>query len=185
LDATRARRSSGTLLLINRSVVGNPGCAASFGIAYELGCYRQLPRSRTPCVLIPRRVASGGNDIFTGSSFMKSLCFVFLVLLTPALIAQMNSLLIEDMTWTEVRDAIAAGKTTAIHYAGSTEQNGPGMALGNHNFIAHYLGPKIAAQLGNALVYPTPLGPTGDWGVTGPGLWTRRRRPITCDTPVA
>lgn len=39
---------------------------------------------------------------------------------TPAR-AQSPSLLIEDMTWTEVRDAIAAGKTTAIYYAGSVE----------------------------------------------------------------
>jgi creatinine amidohydrolase len=96
---------------------------------------------------------------------------VFLVLLNPALTAQTNSLLIEDMTWTEVRDAIAAGKTTAIYYAGSTEQNGPGMALGKHVFIGHYLAPRIAAQLGNALVYPTmPFAPTGNWGRTAPGV---------------
>jgi creatinine amidohydrolase/Fe(II)-dependent formamide hydrolase-like protein len=69
-----------------------------------------------------------------------------------------------------VRDAIAAGKTTAIYYAASTEQNGPGVALGKHVFIAHYLSQKIAAQLGNALVYPTmPFAPTGDWGLTNPG----------------
>ena len=88
---------------------------------------------------------------------MKSLAVLiaFVVLLSPALTAQTSSLLIEDMTWTEVRDAIAAGKTTAIYYAGSTEQNGPGMALGKHIFVAHYLATKIAAQLGNALVYPT------------------------------
>ena len=29
------------------------------------------------------------------------------------------------------------GRTTAIYYAGSTQQNGPHMALGKHNFIAH------------------------------------------------
>jgi creatinine amidohydrolase len=104
---------------------------------------------------------------------MKSLAvsIVFLVLLSLGVTAPTNSLLIEDMTWTEVRDAIAAGKTTAIYYAGSTEQNGPGVALGKHVFIAHYLAPIIAAQLGNALVYPTmPFAPTGDWGLTGPGV---------------
>ncbi len=94
-----------------------------------------------------------------------------LVLLSPALKAQTNSLLIEDMTWTEVREAIAAGKTTAIYYAASIEQNGPGVALGKHVFIAHYLAPIIAAQLGNALVYPTmPFAPTGNWGIVGPGV---------------
>ncbi|MBV8052067.1 MAG: creatininase family protein [Acidobacteriaceae bacterium] len=92
------------------------------------------------------------------------------LMLGSALKAQTNSLLIEDMTWTEVRGAIASGKTTAIYYAGSIEQNGPGVALGKHVFIAHYLAPKIAAQLGNALVYPTmPFAPTGSWGLTAPG----------------
>ena len=99
---------------------------------------------------------------------MKRLVLLILIaLLSPALAAPNNSLLIEDMSWTEVRDAIAAGKTTAIYYAASTEQNGPGVALGKHVFIAHYLSQKIAAQLGNALVYPTmPFAPTGEWGLT-------------------
>ena len=103
---------------------------------------------------------------------MKSLAVsvAFFALAGPALAAPKTSLLIEDMTWTQVRDAIAVGKTTAIYYAASTEQNGPGVALGKHVFIAHYLSQKIAAQLGNALVYPTmPFAPTGDWGLTGPG----------------
>jgi creatinine amidohydrolase len=108
---------------------------------------------------------------------MKSVAFsialfsvAHVLLWNSALPAQTKSLLIEDMTWTEVRDAIAAGKTTAIYYAGSTEQNGPGVALGKHVFVAHYLAAKIAAQLGNALVYPTmPFAPTGDWGVTTTG----------------
>ena len=82
-----------------------------------------------------------------------------------------RSLLIEEMTWTEVRDAIAAGKTTAIYYTGAIEQNGPGVALGKHLFIAHYLAQRIAEQLGNALVYPTmPFAPTGDWGLVESGV---------------
>ena len=81
----------------------------------------------------------------------------------PMVVAQSHSVFIEDLTWTEVRDAIAAGKTTAIYYAGSTEQNGPGLVLGKHNFIAHYVAQRIAEELGNALVYPTmPYAPTGD-----------------------
>jgi creatinine amidohydrolase/Fe(II)-dependent formamide hydrolase-like protein len=96
---------------------------------------------------------------------------LFVLLFSTLHAAQSNSLQIEDLTWTEVHGAIASGKTTAIYYAASTEQNGPGMALGKHVFIAHYLAPKIAAQLGNALVYPTmPFAPTGDWGYTGSGV---------------
>ncbi|HVN45118.1 MAG TPA: creatininase family protein [Steroidobacteraceae bacterium] len=72
------------------------------------------------------------------------------------------SVYIEDLTWPEVKAAIASGKTTAIIYTGSTEQNGPHLALGKHNFIAHYAAGEIAKKLGNALVYPTmPFAPTG------------------------
>lgn len=100
-----------------------------------------------------------------------AISMVGVLLASGALMAQTKSLQIEDMTWTEVRDAIASGKTTAIYYAGSIEQNGPGVALGKHLFIAHYLAPKIAEQLGNALVYPTmPFAPTGDWGRTTAGV---------------
>ena len=95
---------------------------------------------------------------------MTSLTFALILLLLPSLVfAQSRSVLIEDLTWTEVRDAIAAGKTTAIYYAASTEQNGPGLALGKHIFIAHYAAQRIAEELGNALVYPTmPYAPAGD-----------------------
>ena len=73
-----------------------------------------------------------------------------------------QSVYIQDLTWPEVKAAIAAGKTTAIIYAGSTEQNGPHLALGKHNFVAHYAAGEIAKKLGNALVYPTmTFAPTG------------------------
>ena len=77
--------------------------------------------------------------------------------------APSRSVYIEDLTWPEVRDSIASGKATAIIYAGSTEQNGPHMALGKHTFIAHYVAGRIARELGDALVYPNlPFAPTGD-----------------------
>lgn len=77
--------------------------------------------------------------------------------------AQPRSVWIDDLTWVEVRDAIAAGKTTAIIFFGSSEQNGPHMAIGKHNFIARYCAEKIAGQLGDALVYPViPFAITGD-----------------------
>ena len=93
---------------------------------------------------------------------MRYLILPLLALGASATYAQ--SVYIEDLTWTEVRDAIAAGKTSAIIYAGSTEQNGPHLALGKHTFIAHYVAGRIAEELGDALVYPTmPFAPTGDF----------------------
>jgi creatinine amidohydrolase len=86
-----------------------------------------------------------------------------LSLVTMTALADSQSVYIEDLTWPEVRDAIAVGMTSAIIYTGSTEQNGPHMALGKHNFVAHYVAGRIAGELKDALVYPTlPFAPTGD-----------------------
>ncbi|MCX7281176.1 MAG: hypothetical protein NTX21_06420 [Alphaproteobacteria bacterium] len=51
---------------------------------------------------------------------------------TPAMAA--DNVLMERMTSYEIRDAIAAGKITVIVPSGGTEQNGPAMATGKHNF---------------------------------------------------
>lgn len=61
---------------------------------------------------------------------------------------------LEDLTWTEVRDALKAGTTTIIIPAGGTEQNGPHMALGKHNARAKALAGRIATALGDTLVAP-------------------------------
>jgi creatinine amidohydrolase len=80
----------------------------------------------------------------------------------PAL-GQTPSVWIDDLTWPEVRDAIAAGKHTAIVYTGSSEQNGPHMVIGKHNIVARYEAQRIAEELGDALVYPTlPFAITGN-----------------------
>jgi creatinine amidohydrolase/Fe(II)-dependent formamide hydrolase-like protein len=54
----------------------------------------------------------------------------------------------------EVRDAIDTGKTTIIIPTGGTEQNGPHMTLGKHNYLVRYKAGEIANRLGNALVAP-------------------------------
>jgi creatinine amidohydrolase/Fe(II)-dependent formamide hydrolase-like protein len=61
---------------------------------------------------------------------------------------------LEELTWTEVRDAIAGGTTTIILPVGGTEQSGPHMVLGKHNVRAHVLAGRIASTLGDALVAP-------------------------------
>ena len=65
-----------------------------------------------------------------------------------------DSVMLEELTWVEVRDAIASGKTTAIIPTGGTEQNGPHMVLGKHNYVVRYNASEIARRLGNALVAP-------------------------------
>ena len=82
---------------------------------------------------------------------------------TAATSASDVRVLMEQMTTTEVRDAIGAGKTTVLIFNGSTEASGPALALGKHNYRARYLGERIAHELGNALVAPImPFAPLTD-----------------------
>lgn len=69
-------------------------------------------------------------------------------------IAPLNSVWIEELTWIEVRDAMAAGRTTAIIPTGGIEQNGPFVALGKHNYVLEGACDAIARELGNALCTP-------------------------------
>lgn len=62
---------------------------------------------------------------------------------------------LEQMTWDEIRDALKAGQTTIIIPIGGTEQNGPHMVLGKHNYIITFAAGLMAERLGNTLVAPT------------------------------
>lgn len=72
----------------------------------------------------------------------------------PRPIAARDSVFLEELTWLEVRDAIRAGKTTAIVATGGIEQNGPYLALGKHNIVLRATTEAIARTLGDALVAP-------------------------------
>jgi creatinine amidohydrolase len=100
------------------------------------------------------------NDMSLRAGLL-SLC-VWLALGTSAFAAAPTSVYIEELTWTELRDQIAAGKTTVLLPIGGTEQNGPHMAIGKHNVRVKLLAGRIAAALGNALVAPVlPYVPEG------------------------
>ena len=73
---------------------------------------------------------------------------------TPRPIAAVDSVWIEELTYLEVRDAMKAGKTTALIVTGSTEQNGPYLVGAKHNIVLRQTGEAIARKLGNALVAP-------------------------------
>lgn len=81
----------------------------------------------------------------------------------PRPIAGTNTVWIEEMTWMEVRDALADGMTTVIVGTGGVEQNGPYVASGKHNFVLTATTEAIARELGNALVAPiVKFVPEGD-----------------------
>jgi creatinine amidohydrolase/Fe(II)-dependent formamide hydrolase-like protein len=60
----------------------------------------------------------------------------------------------ELMTWPEVKQALADGKTTALFYTGGTEQRGPQNTNGGHNLMAKATVKAIALRLGNAIAMP-------------------------------
>lgn len=81
----------------------------------------------------------------------------------PNPIEALDTVFIEEMTWMEVRDALKAGKTTAIVATGGVEQNGPYLATGKHNYVLRATTEAIARKLGNALVAPiVAFVPEGD-----------------------
>jgi creatinine amidohydrolase/Fe(II)-dependent formamide hydrolase-like protein len=72
----------------------------------------------------------------------------------PRPIDALNSVWIEELTWMEVRDEIAAGKTTAIISTGGIEPNGPYVATGKHNYVLMSACDLLARDLGDALCAP-------------------------------
>ena len=95
-----------------------------------------LPRSRRPLIAVALSfclAAAHASSVFASSA---------------------ATVILQDLTWIELRDSVAKGYTTAIIPIGGTEQSGPAMALGKHNVRAAALSQEIAAKLGNALVAP-------------------------------
>jgi creatinine amidohydrolase len=65
-----------------------------------------------------------------------------------------DTVLMEEMTWREIQQAIQQGKHTVILVAASIEQHGPHLPTGTDTIIGYALAQGIARKLGNALVAP-------------------------------
>jgi creatinine amidohydrolase/Fe(II)-dependent formamide hydrolase-like protein len=75
-----------------------------------------------------------------------------------------DTVLLEELTWDELRDLIRGGKTSVIIATAGTEQKGPHMVIGEHKFVLEYTTAKIARVLGNAIVAPIiTYVPEGGW----------------------
>ena len=85
---------------------------------------------------------------------MKTLGFVALLMLWLGAMPARAEVWLENLTWTELRDAVGQGSTTVIIPIGGVEQSGPHLALGKHNARVRFLADKIATQLGHTLVAP-------------------------------
>ncbi|HEV8146098.1 MAG TPA: creatininase family protein [Bryobacteraceae bacterium] len=60
----------------------------------------------------------------------------------------------EMMTWPEVKQELAKGKTTALVYNGGTEHRGPQNVNGGHTLMGHQTVLAIARKLGNSIAAP-------------------------------
>ena len=78
-----------------------------------------------------------------------------LLALTLAASPSRAEVLLENLTWMELRDQIGQGSTIAIVPIGGTEQSGPHIALGKHNARVKFLAQRIAEQMGHTIVAPT------------------------------
>ena len=65
-----------------------------------------------------------------------------------------DTVYLEELTWTEAREAIDSGTTTIIVPTAGTEQSGPHLVLGKHKYRMNAGSERIARALGNALVAP-------------------------------
>jgi creatinine amidohydrolase/Fe(II)-dependent formamide hydrolase-like protein len=84
----------------------------------------------------------------------RTLLLVGLFAARTAALETPDTVFLEELTWTEVRDLLAAGKTTVLIGSAGNEQNGPHMVLGKHEYIMRHTAGRIARELGNALVAP-------------------------------
>jgi len=97
--------------------------------------------------------------------------------------ASISSVFLEDFTWTELRDAVSQGMTTAIVPVGGTEQSGPALTLGKHNVRVRLLSERIARELGNAVVAPV-LAYVPEGSITPPSSHMRFAGTLSIPTSV-
>ncbi len=86
--------------------------------------------------------------------------------------AGQTSVFLEDLTWVEVRNAMRAGATTVMIPSGGTEQGGPHLVLGKHNYVMRATAETIARRLGHTLVAPVmAYVPEGDIDPPTSHMW--------------
>lgn len=85
-----------------------------------------------------------------------------------------ETVLIERMTWTQVREALNRGMRTAILACGAVEQHGPHLPTGTDHHLGSAIAERAARQAGNALVAPTLRPGLSEHHMHFPGSFTLR-----------
>jgi creatinine amidohydrolase len=81
----------------------------------------------------------------------------------------MKTLLLEEMTWPQIRRAIEEGYKTVIVAAGSIEQHGKHLPIGTDTMLGYSIAIGIAEGLGHTLVAPVIRHGWSDEHLTFPG----------------
>jgi len=82
----------------------------------------------------------------------------------PAAAMAAPPVFIDELTWMEIRDRMAAGTKSVIIGTAGQEQKGPHMATGEHKYVLQHTAERIARTLGDALVAPIiTYVPEGSW----------------------
>jgi creatinine amidohydrolase len=66
----------------------------------------------------------------------------------------MDTVMLEELTWTDVEAELESGTDTVVVPVGSTEQHGPHLPLGTDAYLGEAVAERVAERLGDALVAP-------------------------------
>ena len=89
-----------------------------------------------------------------------------------------QNLLLEEMTWPEVGQALEAGFTSVVVAVGAVEQHGPHLPLLVDAARGDRLGLEVARRLGNSLVAPTIRVGCSEHHMGFPGTLSLRRQTL-------
>lgn len=90
-----------------------------------------------------------------------------------------SELEIQHLTWTDVRDRLESGFTTAVFSVGAIEQHGPHMPIVVDTLLGIAIARGVARELGNALVAPTIRPGYSPHHMDFPGTITLRHSTLT------
>ena len=94
------------------------------------------------------------------------------------------SLLLEELSWTDVEALIASGKRTVIVMTASMEQHGPHLPTMTDTAIGYAVGTRVAEKLGDALLAPVIRPGCSDHHLAFPGSISIPE-PVFIDTVMA
>ncbi|MDR7549530.1 MAG: creatininase family protein, partial [Armatimonadota bacterium] len=80
-----------------------------------------------------------------------------------------DTVLLEELSWPEVEQALGAGVRTVVIVTASVEQHGPHLPMVTDAAIGHAVGERVARRLGRALLAPVIRPGCSDHHLAFPG----------------